>query len=128
MKEVGAVGDTEGFVDVVVGDEDADAFLSEAEDDILDFFDGDGVDPGEGLVQKEKLGFSREGAGYFCASALAARELNAKAFSHVGQAEFRKELFYAFLDGFFGKVSPQFQDGAEVIFHAHAAKDRGFLR
>ncbi len=108
MEEVGAVGDAEGFVDVVIGDEDANALIGEAEDDVLDFFYGDRVYTGEGFIQEEKLRFSGEGSGDFGAAAFAAGELEAEAFSDVAERKFVQKLLDAFLNGFFGEVAPQF--------------------
>ena len=48
-KQVGTVGDREGFVDVVVGYDDSDVFVFQCGDDALDILDGDRVDSGEGL-------------------------------------------------------------------------------
>src|SRR5947209_8157630 len=47
--DVGALGDAEGRLDVVVGDEDADVAILELHDDLLDVLDGDRIDAGEGL-------------------------------------------------------------------------------
>ena len=66
------VGDGEGLVDVMVGDEDPDVFLFQFEDNTLDVFHGDGVNASEGFVEEDELGIDGEGAGDLCPSAFTA--------------------------------------------------------
>ena len=49
-QEIGAVGDVERLMHVVVGDEDADVAVFQLPHDVLDVLHGDGVDASEGLV------------------------------------------------------------------------------
>jgi hypothetical protein len=58
----------------VVGDENADAALPEAEHDALDLEDGDRIDAREGLVEQDELGLEGQGPGDLKPPALAARE------------------------------------------------------
>ena len=50
-KQIGAVGDVQGFLHVVVGDEHPDALVTELIDDALDVLDGNGVHAGKRLVE-----------------------------------------------------------------------------
>ena len=61
--EVGAVDDVEGFANIMVGDEDGEASISQIGDDLLDIGYGDGVDSAKGFVEHEEAGFGDEGAG-----------------------------------------------------------------
>ena len=72
VEEVGAVGDAEGFVNVVVGDENADVAVFEVGDNVLDVLHGDGIDARKGLVKQQKLGVVGQGARYLGAAPLAA--------------------------------------------------------
>ncbi len=56
LDEVGAVDDGEDLTGVVVGDEDANPLLLEKADERFEVGDGEGVDVGEGFVEKEKRG------------------------------------------------------------------------
>src|SRR6185503_4260512 len=49
MNEVCAIHDAQGFADVVIGDDDADAAPLELQDDFLNFRDRDRIDRGERL-------------------------------------------------------------------------------
>src|SRR6266550_3842561 len=53
--DVGAVHDVERLLDVVIGDQHADAAVTQSGDDRLDVVDGDGIDAGERLVQQQEL-------------------------------------------------------------------------
>ena len=56
-KQVGAIGDGERFLHVVVGDENADVAVFQLPDDVLDVFHGNRVDSGKGLVEHDELRF-----------------------------------------------------------------------
>ena len=127
VEEVGAVGDAEGLVDVVVGDEDADVAVLEVCDDVLDVLHGYGVDAGEGFVEEEELGVVGQGAGYLGAAALAAGELNALAAPYLLQPEFDDKRFELLLPLLGVHVLAEFEDGHDVVFDGHLAEDRGFL-
>ena len=71
-EQVGAVGDAERFLHVVVGDENADVAVFEFPDDVLDVFHGNRVYAGEGFVEHDKLRVDGQAAGNLCAPALAA--------------------------------------------------------
>ena len=92
-EEVGAVGDVQGFLDVVVGDEDADAAGAQLFHDVLDVLDGDGVDAGERLVEEDEGGVGREGAGDLGAALFTAAENVAPGLAHLLELEFVEEGF-----------------------------------
>src|SRR6266478_1004010 len=73
--DVGAIHDVERLLDVVVGDQDADAAVAEPGDDRLDVVNGDGVNAGERLVEQQELRLRHEGARDLEPAALAARKL-----------------------------------------------------
>ena len=54
VEEVCAVGDGEGLVDVVVGDDNANVLILERAYDILDILNGDGVYTRKWLVEKDE--------------------------------------------------------------------------
>src|SRR5256885_16930242 len=55
VQDVGAIGDRERLTHVVVGDQDADAPVAQAADDLLDVAVGDGVEARERLVELQGL-------------------------------------------------------------------------
>ena len=93
-EQIGPVGDGERLVDVVVGDQDADAALFEVLHDGLDVFDGNRIDAGEGFVEEEEAGAQGEGAGDLGASPLAAREHVALRGAHALQAKLFDERLH----------------------------------
>ncbi len=86
-KKVGAVGDGEGFLYIVVGDEHANVFLFEFDDNALNVFYGYGVDARKGFIEEDKLRVGGEGASDFGASAFASAEHVAHAFAHTVEAK-----------------------------------------
>ena len=124
---VGAVGDGEGFADVVVGDEDSDALLFEIEDDLADVVDGERVDAGEGFVEEDELRLGCETAGDLDAAAFTAGKGVAAGASDVGDAEFFEQLVEPLetLSAFYRHC---FQHGEDVLLGGHFAKDRRLLR
>src|SRR5437762_1087381 len=81
--DIGAVADLKSFADIVIGDEDADAFLAEAEDDLLDIVDGHGIDAGEGLVQEEDGRMGDQAAGDGDAAFFTTRKGHGEIFADV---------------------------------------------
>src|SRR5207244_8966134 len=63
VQDIGAIGDREGFTYVVIGDQDADAPVAQASDDLLDIDDRDEVDAGERLVERQVLRARDRGPG-----------------------------------------------------------------
>src|SRR5215475_3286760 len=55
VNDVGAVGNAQGFTDVVVGDQHADAAIAEVKDDLLDIRHRDWIDAGKWLVEQDEF-------------------------------------------------------------------------
>ena len=55
-QQVGTVGDGQRFIDVVVGDDDADILVLQRSDDALDVFDSDRIDACERFVEQDEAG------------------------------------------------------------------------
>ena len=51
---VGILADVQGLTHVVVGDQNANAFVPKVPDDVFDVTDGYGVHTGEGFIQQDK--------------------------------------------------------------------------
>ncbi len=64
-QQVGAVADGEGFIYVVVGDEDTDVPVFEPGHHGLNIFYGDGVNTGKGLIQEDEFGVYGQCTGDF---------------------------------------------------------------
>lgn len=124
LDKVGAVDDGEDFAGVVIGDENADLFLLEEADEVLDVGDGEGVDVGKGFVEEEERGLGDEGAGDFEAAALAAREGGGFLGAEVFEVEFLEEGVEAF---FAVGTGDGFEDAEDVVFDGKGAEDGGLL-
>ena len=126
-QEVGAVGDAERLLHVVVGDEDADVLVLQFPDDLLDVLHGDGVDAGKGFVQHDELGVDGQAAGNLRAAPLAAGQLVALVLAHLLDAELGEQalqLLLAVVQGLAGHL----EHGHDVVLHAHLAEDGSLLR
>ena len=73
-KEVGAVGDAEGFVNVMVGDKNADVLFLEFGHDLLNVFDRNGVNACKGFIEEYEVGIHRQTACNFSPSSFASRK------------------------------------------------------
>ena len=127
VEEVGAVGDGQGLVDVVVGDDHADVHRLEFGDDMLDVLDGDRVDAGEGFVEEDEFRVDGQGAGDFAAAALTAGELDALVLADFLETELVDQRLEP-VEAVFLVEAGHFHDREDVVLHAHRAEDRGFLR
>src|SRR5690606_13303188 len=70
MNDIGPVNETQGFTNVVIGDEHADSAGRQMLHKLLDVGHCDGVNTGEGFVQEHEVGLARKGAGDFEAATL----------------------------------------------------------
>ena len=120
-----AVGELDGFVDVV-GDEDDGLALGvpDAEEFAAHDEAGDGVEGAEGLVEEEHVGVDGEGAGDFEALLHAAGELVG-----VGLFEaFEADHFYVIRDAFVSFGAREFEEAeADVALHGEPGEDAALL-
>ena len=125
--DVGAVADTQGFADTVVGDQHTDAAVLEKADDFLDVQHGDRIDPREGLVEQDEFGVGGQRARDLDAAPFAARQRQRRIGRQPRNAQLVEQLDQALLDLRFGQAL-QFQHRAYVLGHGELAEHRGFLR
>jgi hypothetical protein len=125
-EDVVAVGDVEGGVYVVIGDQDSDALLGESVNDVLKFFDGDGVNSGERFVEEDEVGFSGHCAGNLDPAPFASGEDSAEAGEDPFDAEFFGESVNAFVLDFAGEAAG-LENEPKVVFYSKASEDAGFL-
>ena len=111
----------------MIGDEDADAFFGKAANDLFNFVNGDGVNPGKGFVQQQELGLGGQGAGDFGAPPLAAGQGKTVLASDTVDAEFVQQAFQPLF--FFGlfDVPAAFQNGPDILLHGEFAENRRLL-
>jgi hypothetical protein len=128
VEDVGAVADAEGFADVVVGDQDADAAVLEVLDDALDLADRNRVDAGEGFVEQHQLRPGRERARDLDPASFAAGEAGADLVGDVFDLQFVHQSGEFALAPGAVEVRAQFQHQAQVVGDAELAEHRGFLR
>ena len=127
VKEVGTVGDAEGFVDVVVGDKNTDVAVLEMGDDVLNVLHGDGVDTGKRLVEEEELGVVGQCASYLGAAAFATGKLDAFAAANLLKTKFGDEGLELFFPLGCCEVFAELEDGHDIVLDGHVAKDGGLL-
>ena len=126
VEQVGPVGNGQGLVDVVVGDDHADVHRLELGDDVLDVFHGDRVDAGEGFIEQDKLRVDGQRPGNFAAAAFATRELDTLALADFLEAELVDQRLEPLQPVFFVEAG-HLHDREDIVFHAHAAENGGFL-
>src|SRR6185437_1360927 len=122
----GAVDELEGFADVVIGDQDAQAAFFQAADDFLDFVHRDGIDAAEGFVQEQQSRARDERAGDFEAALFAAAESVGFAFGKARKVEFIEQIFQphgAFLLADFAG----FQNREDILLDRELAENGGLL-
>lgn len=127
MQNISTVDDVQRLADVVVGNQNAKALKLQIGDQIPDIRNGDWIDTGEWLVQKDERGIGRQGAGDFNASAFAAGKGEGRAAADVRDGKFGQQFLQAFRTGF-GIVQNDFKGGHDVVFRRKRAEDGCFLR
>ena len=127
VEQVGAVGDGQRLVDVVVGDDHADVLVLERRHDRLDVLHGDRVHAGERFIQQDERRIDGHGARDLRTAAFAARELYAEAFAHLLQPELLDQRFDAFVLVLL-REGGHLQHGPYVVLHREAAEYRRLLR
>src|SRR2546429_3210307 len=127
VEDVRAIGDRERLAHVVVRDEDADAALPQAADDLLDVPDRDRVDAREGLVEQEVLRVRDERPGDLEASPLAAGERVGRIGRQRRQPELGEELTRA-LSSLAARQLERLEDRQEILLDGELAEDRRLLR
>src|ERR1700738_3071079 len=88
IDDIGAVGQSERFPHIVVGDEHADAAIGEMADEILNVAHRDRIDAGERFVEQHVIGSGRKRARDLDATPLAARQRNRRRFAQSRDVEF----------------------------------------
>jgi hypothetical protein len=76
VNNVGSVDQPEGFADIVIGNQDADAAPFEVTHKILDIANGDGIDACKRLIEEHERRLAGEGAGNLAPPPFAARQRN----------------------------------------------------
>src|SRR5690606_16346160 len=89
--DIGPVNETQGFTNVVIGDEHADSAGRQMLHKLLDVGHCDGVNTGEGFVQEHEVGLARKGAGDFEAATLTTGKRDGWRLSQVADVEFLKQ-------------------------------------
>src|SRR5262249_26992178 len=95
-------------------------------DQRADVADGDGIDAGEGLVEKDEIWARSDCAGDFDAPAFAARERHGRGFPQMADRKLRQQL----VDPCFALVPGRLDDlehGADVLFNRQAPEHRSLL-
>ena len=126
VEQVGAVGDGQRLVDVVVGDDDADVLVLERRHDRLDVLHGDGVDAREGLVEQDERRVDGHRARDLRTAPFAARKLDAEALANLLQAELLDQRLDALGLVLLREIG-HFEYGADVVLDRQAAEDRCLL-
>lgn len=92
VEEQDAIGDVAGEGEVVGDEEEGEAVVGEAAEDVTDFLAEFGVEGGGGFVQEEDPGFHGQGAGNGDALLLTTGELGRAVMGAVGEADPFEEL------------------------------------
>src|SRR5438874_4607219 len=126
VENVRTVRDGQGLPHVVVGDQNADAAVPQAGDDLLDVGDGDGIDAGERLVQQQVLRPRHQRPRDLQPPPLAARQRVGRIRGQRGQIELGQQLARPLPP--LGSVQVQrLEDGQQVFFHRQFPEDRRLL-
>src|SRR2546428_843388 len=126
VQDVGAIGDRERLTHVVVGDQDADAPVAQAPDDLLDVADGDGVDARERLVEQQVLRRGHQRAGDLQPAPLAARQGEGRVRGERGQVQLRQQLARARATLVHREVE-RLEDGQQSFLGGQLAEHRRIL-
>jgi hypothetical protein len=87
MEDECAVDESEGFSYIVIRNKHPDSPSGELSHQLANITDCNRVNAGEGLVEKNKLGFGGKGSGDFHPTTLSARECNSRRMPDMGNLE-----------------------------------------
>jgi hypothetical protein len=124
---ISPVDDGQSLPDVVIRDQDPDAARGQPANDLLDVEDRDRVDPGEGLVEQEKVGREHEAPRDLHAPPLAAREREGLVLPQSLQPELGKQCVAA-LFPLAGRELECLENREQVLLDRHPPEDRRLLR
>src|SRR5882757_62093 len=126
--DVRSAANPQGFPDIMIGYEHANALVGQVLDYSLNIDDGQRVDTGEWFVQQDEPWVCRQSAGDLHPAALAARKTHPEAVADMADMQLSQELLEARRAPPFVEPRPRFQNRHDVIRHREAAEHRGFLR
>src|SRR3546814_4922929 len=92
IDDAGAVDDIERFPHIMIRDENADAPVAKLPHQIADVGNGDGVDPGERLVEQDDGRGCRKRPSYFHPPPLAPRQRHRRGLAQTLDMEIAKQL------------------------------------
>jgi len=121
------VGYAERLANIMVGNQNADAARFQVEDDLLQFQDGDRVDPAERLIEQDELGLDAQRPGDLNPSPLSARERVAARHPDVADVQLADQTLGPFAP-FSVAQGLTFEDRQDVLFHRQFPEDRRLLR
>jgi len=126
LDEIAPVDDLKNLPGIVVRDENADSLFFEMADQPLHFLDGEGVDVGKRLIQKEERRVGEKGAADLQTAPFSSGEALRSAFSNGGKVQLFKALFEFFPPLFFPE-GERFQNAEEIVLDSQRGKYRGLL-
>src|SRR5580700_987291 len=95
FQDVRTIRHVKSFAHVMIRNEYTDAGTGEVANDFLEILDGEGVDPGEGFVEQNKMRLESKGTGDFEAAAFTAGQSVGFAGTHRFEAHLHEEFFEA---------------------------------
>ena len=120
--DIAAIGDGERLALAMVGNEDRDPVVTELDDDLLDRVDGDRIDAGERLVEKDDPRVGDEAAGDLEPPLLAAGERPGPRLADVLDRELFEELLAA-IAALLASHSYQLHDRQQILLGGELAED-----
>ena len=126
IEQVGAVGNGEGLIDIVVGDNYADILLLKGCHDALNILNGDRIHTRKRLVKEDKRRIDGNSSSNLCTATLTTRELITEAFAHFLQSELLDKFLKA-MTLILLCVVCNLQHRADIILNAQATEDRCLL-
>ena len=126
VEEVGTVGDGEGFIDIVVGDNNADILVFEGCHDALDILHRNRVYARKWLVEQDKRRVDSDSTSNLGTTALTTRELVTVALAYLLQAELLDKRLGTLTLILLGVVG-HLQHRADIILDGEVTEHRSLL-
>ena len=125
-KKIGAIGNVERFVYVMVGNQDTDVTMLKMPDNILNFLNRDRVNAGERLVKHDELRLYGKASCNLSSTTLTTRKLVAKVLAHFLQRELVDKAF-KFLHLILTRLARHLKNRKDIIFYAHLTEHTRLL-
>ena len=126
-EEIGPVADRQGFIYIMVRDQDADVLVFEAGHHRLDILHGNRIHTRKRFIQQDEAGINGQGPRNLSTPAFATTQGVPVVLADMRKAELVQQLFHLVFPFFTGEIG-HLQYRHDIVFHRQLTEYRRLLR